>query len=79
MSSHYGSSHYGGTHYASSHYGRDGQIVIPIVPGGGIMDAMPAIRKKRGVLQRSIRNLLILSALFISITQEESHERREDD
>lgn len=79
MSSHYGSSHYGGSHYASSHYGRGGQIVVPIVPGGGISDALVSIRKKRGKVQRNIRHLLLVLTLFLGIQEDQYDRRQEDD
>lgn len=77
MSSHYESSHFGGSHYASSHYGRSGQIVVPIVPGGGITDALVSIRKKRGKVQRNIRHLLMLLTLFVA-TQEDQYVGRQE-
>lgn len=79
MSSHYGSSHYGGSHYASSHYGRDGQIVVPIVPGGGMDEALIRIRKKRGKVQRNIRHLLLVLTLFLGIQEDQYDRRQEND
>ncbi len=80
MSGHYGASHYGGSHYASSHYGRDDQIVVPIVPGGGISDDfVPVLKKKRGVVQRNIRHLLVLAGLALVAAEDNEYERQEED
>lgn len=72
----------GYTPLLASSLGELGSATVGFTPGGGLTDsgydAMRGLQNLRKITRRNIRNLLILSSLFV-VTQEETYEGREEE
>lgn len=66
----------GYTPLLASSLGELGSATLAITPGGGLTDAMQRIKALRKQTRRNIRNLLMVSTVFVITQEEEGYDRQ---